>query len=119
MLGMTVWRNSSIFNEPPCAVAFYGMVLAIDLYIGKKVHWGADLCIIGALVTSLSTGGCALRVGAVGAVAMEGHASRTAQRLRYALLSVAALVSIAAVVAGTLHCNLQNGHVLFRPNPLA
>ena len=101
VLGMTVWRNSSIFNEPPCAVAFYGMVLAIDLYIGKKVHWGADLCIIGALVTSLSTGG-ALYV-LVLLVPLLWKAMLHVQRrgLRYALLSVAALVSIAAVVAGT------------------
>ena len=54
---MTVGRYSSIFNDPLCAVAFYGMVLAIDLYIGKKVNWGAALCIIGALDPSLSTGG--------------------------------------------------------------
>lgn len=57
VMGMHMWRNSSIFNEPPIASAFYGAVLASDLYLARKSHVAADLCIIGALITSLSTGG--------------------------------------------------------------
>lgn len=101
VLGMTVWRNSSIFNEPPCAAAFYGVVLAIDLYIGKKVHWRADLCIIGALVTSLSTGGALYVLVLLVPLLWKAMLQIQRRGLRYALLSVAALVSIAAVVAGT------------------
>lgn len=101
MMGMTVWRNSSIFNEPPCAAAFYGVMLAIDLYAGKKAHWIADICLVGALITSLSTGGVLYVLLLLVPLLWKAmvHVRRTG--LRYAVLSIAALVSIAAVVAGT------------------
>lgn len=57
VMGVHMWRNSSIFNEPPIASAFFGTVLALDLYLARESHWPADLCIVGALITSLSTGG--------------------------------------------------------------
>lgn len=54
-----IWRNSSIFNEPPCAAAFYAIVLAADLYLvpGKRTarRWWCDAALVAALVTSTST----------------------------------------------------------------
>ena len=98
VLGMTVWRNSSIFNEPPCASAFYGIVLAIDLYVVKKPHWIADVCLIAALATSLSTGGVLYILLLLVPLLWKAmwHVRRKA--LRYTLLTGAAVVSLVAVV---------------------
>ncbi|MEE1296280.1 MAG: polymerase [Bifidobacterium sp.] len=59
--GGKIWRNSSIFNEPPCAAAFFGIVLAADRYLipGKRTvgrNWCA-MALAAALVSSCSTGG--------------------------------------------------------------
>lgn len=101
VLGMTVWRNSSIFNEPPCASAFYGTVLAFDLYVVRRPHhWIADLCIVGALLTSLSTGGMLYVLVLFVPLVWKAMAHIRSTKVRYACMGGAGLLSVIAVIAG-------------------
>lgn len=53
--GINIWRNTSVFPEPPMAAVYYGIIFAINIfYNNKNIYVNGAILVIG-LLTTMST----------------------------------------------------------------